>query len=97
MQPIQTPDDFLEFTAEQVDRLTADAKKAIQRALVNTPREVCTWAEFNLEQWLWLAQDSLHRNITITDEHQAACDIVKYLCRHYHLPLPSSLYLSANK
>jgi hypothetical protein len=88
MQPTETPDDFLEFTAKQVDRLKADAKKAIQRALVSAPRDVCTWVQFNLEHWLWLARDGLHKNITITDERQAACDIVRYLCSHYHLPTP---------
>jgi hypothetical protein len=89
MEPKQTPADFLAFTAEQVDRLTVEAKKAIQKALVAAPREVCAWAQFNLEHWLWLARDSLRKNITITDEHQAACDIVNYLCVHYHLPRPS--------
>ena len=89
MQPTETPTDFLEFTARQVDRLTADAIKAIQRALVTAPLEVCAWAQFNLEHWLLLARDGLRRNIDISDEHQAACDIVKYLCTHYHLPKPS--------
>jgi hypothetical protein len=89
MQPIQTPDDFLEFTARQVDRLKADANKAIQRALVSAPVEVCNWVQFNLEHWLWLARDNLRKNITIDDEHQTACDIVRYLCVHYHLPTPS--------
>ena len=88
MQPTETPTDFLEFTARQVDRLTTDAKKAIQRALVTAPLEVCVWAQFNLEQWLLLARDGLRRNIDINDEQQAACDIVKYLCIHYHLPKP---------
>ena len=75
MQPTETPADFLEFTAKQVDRLTVDAKKAIQRALVTAPLEVCAWAQFNLEQWLLLARDGLRRNIDIADEQQAACDI----------------------
>jgi hypothetical protein len=88
MQSTQTPADFLAFTAEQVDRLTANANKAIRRALVRTPLDVCTWAQANLEHWLGLARDSLHKNITIANERQAACDIVKYLCKHYHLPIP---------
>ena len=88
MQATQTPADFLAFTAQQVDKLKADAKKAIQRALVQAPLEVCAWAQFNLEHWLWLARDSLRRNVVIDDERQAACDIVKYLCKHYHLPMP---------
>lgn len=89
MQPTQTPSDFLAFTAEQVDQLKADAKKAIQRALARAPLDVCRWAQDNLEHWLQLARDSLHRNITIANEQQAACDIVNYLCKHYHLPTPS--------
>ncbi len=89
MQPTQTPSDFLTFTAEQVDGLTANAKKAIQKALVRTPLDVCTWAQDNLQHWLELSRDSLHKNITIANERQAACDIVKYLCAHYHLPTPS--------
>ncbi len=89
MQATQTPADFLAFTAEQVDRLTADAKKAIQGALVREPLDVCTWAQNNLDHWLGLARDSLHRNITIANAQQAACDIVNYLCKHYQLPTPS--------
>jgi len=89
MQATETPADFLAFTAEQVDRLKADAKRAVQQALIRAPLEVCDWARFNLEHWLRLAQDNLPRRIVITDEQQAACDIVKYLCSHYHLPTPT--------
>jgi hypothetical protein len=88
MQPTQTPDDFLAFTAEQVDGLTAEAKKAIKAALVQAPLDVCGWAQANLEHWLRLARDGLRRNISLSNERQAACDIVKYLCAHYRLPVP---------
>lgn len=88
MQTTQTPADFLAFTAEQVDGLAANAKRSIKRALVRTPLDVCAWAQNNLDYWLELARDSLHRNITLGNTRQAACDIVLYLCRHYHLPTP---------
>lgn len=88
MESTQTPDDFLEFTAEQVDGLKADARQAIQSALAQSPRDVCTWVQDNLDHWIELARDKLHRYITVENAHQSACDIVQYLCRHYHLPVP---------
>lgn len=89
MHATQTPTDFLAFTAQQVDGLTVNAKKAIQAALVDAPLEVCAWAQGNLDHWIELARDSLHRNISLDDARQVACDIVHYLCKHYHLPTPS--------
>ena len=89
MQKSQTPVDFLAFTAEQVDGLKADARKAIQAALVSSPLDVCTWAQGNLDHWVELARENLHRYIILGNTRETACDIVIYLCRHYHLPTPN--------
>ncbi len=83
-----TPDDFIVFVTEQVDGLATNSLTAIQRSLTNSPLDVCTWVQDNLTHWLELARDTLHRNVTVHDMHQTACDIVTALCKHYHVAAP---------